>query len=323
MKKQNLKTPRVIFSIIILFCITSIAQAQVFKGFGKKLEKKLEQRLERKADRQVDKIIDKADKKTDEPINDLMDGKSNKKTNTTLKESVDNRPDQTLVLIGSSCTDMSWFKKGAVLQYESMNDHGKVDGQFQMKVENITNKGTSTIAGISATLSSPHFDDLQYQMNYICDRDMIYLDIASLMKAMMENNPELKNKTTQNALKNTEINFNEGFASFPKKMHPGMKLEDLNFSFKTKSMNAEIGFNSIVDNRQVVTKETVKTPAGTFECLKIRSTTHTTMHVMGIKQKTPTTTDYMWFAPGIGMIKQETHQNGKITTSMRLKHYKL
>lgn len=56
----------------------TLCQAQILKGFGKKLEKKLEERIERKADRHVDKVLDKADKKTDEPIDDALDGKHGK-----------------------------------------------------------------------------------------------------------------------------------------------------------------------------------------------------------------------------------------------------
>ena len=67
----------IFLSILMLGNIT-LCQAQILKGFGKKLEKKIEERIERKADRHVDKVLDKADKKTDEPIDDALDGKNAK-----------------------------------------------------------------------------------------------------------------------------------------------------------------------------------------------------------------------------------------------------
>src|SRR5690606_3433671 len=126
-----------------------------------------------------------------------------------------------------------------------------------------TNKGSATIAEVDATMSSPNFNDLTYRMNYICDVDMLYMDIASMMKAMMEKKPEMKIESVQDALKNVEMDFSNGFASFPKEMYPGMALEDLSFSFKTKVGVSEMSFQTVVTDRQVVGKENVTTKAGT------------------------------------------------------------
>src|SRR5690606_21748057 len=67
---------------------SSLCQAQILKGFGKKLEKKLEQRVERKADRHVDKTLDKADRKTDEPIDAALHNKKKKKNKKGQSEKV-------------------------------------------------------------------------------------------------------------------------------------------------------------------------------------------------------------------------------------------
>src|SRR3546814_13685803 len=67
----------------------TLCQAQLFKGFGKKLEKKVEKRIEGKADRHVDKVLDKADKKTDEPIDDALHNKK-AKTNAEKNVKIDN-----------------------------------------------------------------------------------------------------------------------------------------------------------------------------------------------------------------------------------------
>lgn len=321
---------------IAIVGMTSPTEAQVLKGFGKKLEKKIEQRIERKADRQVDKVLDKADKKTDEPIDNVLN-KSKAKPNDKAAEAKNKKqskqspvfeevaadPGQSLTLIGASCNDFSWFKKGAVLEYEALDNKGKVEGGITMQVRHLTNKGSATIAEVDATMSSPNFNDLSYSMNYICDGDMLYMDIASMMKAMMEKNPEMKNESVQDALKNVEMDFSNGFASFPKEMYPGMALEDLSFSFKTKAGASEMSFHAEVTDRQVVAKENVTTKAGTFECLKIRSVTNTTLNVMGFNQTMPASTEYLWIAPNIGMVKQETQTDKEKGTSVQLKMYEL
>src|SRR5690606_10686901 len=192
----------IFFIVSLLVCLmagTKVSEAQILKGFGKKLEKKIEERIERKADRQFDNVLDKADRKTDEPIDYALKPK-NKASNaeiTSLKtpfEAVEARPDQALVLVGSSCQDFSWFKKGTLLAYETLDKNGKVEGGITMQVRDLTNKGSATIAEVDATVSSSELDEMVYRMNYICDGEMLYMDIASMMKAMMEKNPEMKNR---------------------------------------------------------------------------------------------------------------------------------
>lgn len=298
----------------------SICQAQVLKGFGKKLEKKIEERIERKADQQVEKVLDNADKKAGEQVN-----KATSSTKSTPKlEDVPIRTDQSMTMIGDNCQGFSWFKKGAVLEYEIFDDKGRLEAETRTEVVNMRNEGTATIAEVEASMNTPKLGDMSYQMRYICDGNKIYMDIGSMMKAMMENNPELKqSKEAKDALANTEIDFEGGFASFPKTMYPGMKLEDLSFSFKTNAGAGEMSFNTIVSDRQVIAKEKVTTKGGTFDCLKIRSVSNTTLNVMGFNKSMPSSTEYMWIAPEVGMIKQETHTDKKIGSSMQLKAYQM
>lgn len=312
----------------LILGVSAPVEAQVLKGFGKKLEKKIEQRIERKADRQVDKALDKADKKTDESIEGAFSKPKSKAEEKKLSNAANTRgtvaarPDQAMVLMGSSCEDFSWFKKGAILAYEALGKKGNVTAEIEMHVRDLNSQGGKTIAQIEATLSSPNFENLDYPMNYICEGDKIYMDVASMMKAMMEKNPEMKNQAVQDAFDHMEIDFSEGFASFPKTMYPGMVLEDLNFSFKTEIEASEMSFHTTVTDRQVVAREKVTTTAGTFECLKIRSSTNTVLKVMGMNQNMPATTEHLWLAPGIGMIKQETRSDKDVTT-MQLKAYKM
>lgn len=323
MRRKQLKISTLFFLILIL---SIPAEGQLLKGFGKKLERKIEQRIERAADRQVDKTLDKAEKKTEESVTEtLSNSKSSEKTKENTKSTiptVDMRPDQAVLLFGSSCDDFSWFKKGATLAYEALDEKGKVQGGVDMRVTDLKNQGSKTIAYVDATMSSKSFEDISYPMNYICDGDKIYMDVASMMKAMMEKNPEMQNQAVQEVFNNIEIDVDEGFASFPKSMYPGMQLEDLNFSFKTNVAGNEMSFRTVVSERQVLAKEKVTTKAGTFECIKIGSVSSTSMQVMGMNQKMPTTTEYLWIAPGIGMVKQETRSKDEATT-MQLTKYKL
>src|SRR5690606_42025449 len=110
---------------------TETTQAQIIKGFGKKLERKIEERIERKADRQVDKVLDKADKKTDESINDAFSksstkAKDEKGANTqNTAQQIPAKPEHAMTIVAASCQDFSWCKKGAILAYETLEKKEK------------------------------------------------------------------------------------------------------------------------------------------------------------------------------------------------------
>lgn len=68
---------------LVLFVSFSVhSNAQIFGGFGKKLEDKINRKIEEKVDRQVDKTINTADQKSDEKIEDVKSGKKTKNSGT-------------------------------------------------------------------------------------------------------------------------------------------------------------------------------------------------------------------------------------------------
>ena len=64
--------------------------------------------------------------------------------------------------------------------------------------------------------------------------------------------------------------------------------------------------NTITEN-EVVDREEITTPAGTFKCYVVKQTS--SGRVMGIKSETTIKT---WYARGIGAVKQETYSKGEL-----------
>ena len=67
---------------------------------------------------------------------------------------------------------------------------------------------------------------------------------------------------------------------------------------------------STITENEIVDREEVTTPAGTFKCYVLKQTSEG--RVMGIKSET---TQKIWYARGIGMVKQETSSKGKLLSS--------
>lgn len=64
---------------------------------------------------------------------------------------------------------------------------------------------------------------------------------------------------------------------------------------------------STVTENEVVDREEIETPAGTFKCYVVKQTS--SGRVMGIKSETTVKT---WYARGIGAVKKETYSNGDL-----------
>lgn len=74
---------------------------------------------------------------------------------------------------------------------------------------------------------------------------------------------------------------------------------------------------STVTENEVIDREEITTPAGTFKCYVVQQTSEG--RVMGIKSET---TIKVWYARGVGQVKTETYSKGKlystsILTSMK------
>src|SRR5690606_9846727 len=213
---------------------------------------------------------------------------------------------------------------GAMMEFESKDGDGENVHQSKMVVSKIYSEGDVTVADVK---SSDNMGN-EFTMQYKCADDKLYMDFAAAIEEAMKKSGQdgASSEDIQKVRENTEMNFSDGFMSFPKNMYPGQTLDDVTFSLKTStSPNLSMEVVSTLLDRKVEKKEQVTTPAGTFDCLKISGKRSTSMKIMGMnKNMGDPSVDYLWFAPGIGVIKQESYNGkGKLESSTQLKAYKL
>lgn len=336
----------ILSSILLVLCAPDI-HAQILKGFGKKLEKKIENRIDRKADRHVDKALDKADNASDKSINDAL--KPSKKNVDNIKKeeksildkqavkssveyqklnltSVTARPDQLMTLSDGDCNQFLWFSKGAMLEYENRDAVDKLESRTQIEIKDVKQEKGKMIAEVDAKVEVDG-EEQRISMNYICEGDKLYMDFSGMFKSILADNPDLKQylDASQNTGQKGSFDMDNGFATFPKELYPGLELEDVSFSFSTAVAGiATISISVELIDRVVVAREEITTDAGTFDCMKIRSVSFSTFDMMGKKRNMPPHVEYLWIAPKIGMVKQEIHSQGdKGSYSMELTKYKI
>ncbi len=130
-----------------------------------------------------------------------------------------------------------------------------------------------------------------------CKEDGVSIDFSSLV--------------TPGALeqyKDVEVEMSGTDLVLPNNLSPGQSLPDADFLMNIKMTPINMKMTSRFFNRKVVEKESLTTPAGTFDCYVI---TFDQESKMGIKFAGSTK---QWLAEGVGMVKQESYnKKGDLT----------
>lgn len=100
-----------------------------------------------------------------------------------------------------------------------------------------------------------------------------------------------------------EVSISGECRGVPAELSPGMELPDYDVTVKIMFVSTKMNCR----DRKVVGRETVTTPAGTFDCYVLEE--KSTVKTMFANAKTNTKT---WYARGIGMVRQESWDRKKL-----------
>jgi hypothetical protein len=136
---------------------------------------------------------------------------------------------------------------------------------------------------------------------YKCDKGNFSVD----MKAML---PGDQAKSME--MKDMEVKTNNATLYYPTSISVGAKLPDNEFSADTYTGGMKIMSMTLkVTDRKVEGKESITSPAGTFECYKITSNQNIKA-IFNISMQM-----IEWFTPNVGVIKTETYRKGDLVSS--------
>jgi hypothetical protein len=191
--------------------------------------------------------------------------------------------------------------EGATFEYTNYNKKGKKEGVAKYKVSEVNTSGDVTDATMSIELIDEKGKEL-YQTDYkfTCTDNTVSIDYESLIPS-----------STLQQFEDMEMDISGTDLELPNNLSVGQELPDANVAIKI-SMSG-INMNTTVDmiNRKVEKKESVTTPAGTFDCYVIYNDNK--MKAMMVNS---TMGSRVWYSEGVGMVKQESYKkNGSIMTS--------
>tara|TARA_R110002020_G_scaffold428977_6_gene638510 strand:+ start:1196 stop:1885 length:690 start_codon:yes stop_codon:yes gene_type:complete len=202
-----------------------------------------------------------------------------------------------------SCSTYYPFKKGASFEITSYSKKDKVAAVSKYEVTNIEQTAAGEVATISAQIEDEKNKPLAestFEVN--CSNGKTSIDYKSLVPtALLEQYKDMDYKLSGT---NLEI---------PNNLQVGESLPDADMIMNVSMAGIGMKLEFSMTDRKVTNKESVTTPAGTFDCLVI---TYNTEMKMGMKRSG---SGKQWIAQGVGMVKQEDYNTkGKETSSSML-----
>ena len=193
----------------------------------------------------------------------------------------------------NACNAYYPFEEGVTFVITNFDKKGKKEGVVSYEVTNIENN--------VATLETQIFDGkdkeittTSYQVT--CEGNSISIDFKSLMS------PDLFKQ-----YKDMDVDMTGTNIEFPKELAVGQTLKDANMNMAINMSGMKMNMSIDMINRKVDDKESITTPAGTFDCFVL---SYNSEMKMGM---TYSFTFKEWVAEGVGMVKNETYnKNGKL-----------
>lgn len=199
----------------------------------------------------------------------------------------------------TGCSKFYPLKEGTKAELTSYDKKGKIAAVVDYTILN----KTQTSEGEVATMKSSIKDDkgkliAETEYDVTCDGTKISIDYNSMVSPMM-----------MEQFQNMEYDISGVDLEIPNNLSVGQELPDAEMNMKISMSGINMNMDLTITNRKVIGKEDVTTPAGTFSCFVI---TYDMITKMGMTQ---TSNSKQWIAEGVGMVKQEDYQRGKVSSS--------
>ncbi|SFD13652.1 TapB family protein [Algibacter pectinivorans] len=203
----------------------------------------------------------------------------------------------------TACKAYYPFEEGVTFEITNYNKKGKKEGVVNYEVTNIIGN-TATIKTIIYDAKGKEVTTTSYDI--MCDGNTVSIDFKSMI------NPDMLKQYKDMEMEVTGTNI-----ELPNDLQVGQSLKDanMNMAINMGGINMNIGVNIV--NRKVGQKESITTPAGTFNCFALSYDNEIKMAMkMTFKIKE-------WIAEGVGVVKSESYnKNGKLMGYSELTSFK-
>ena len=203
----------------------------------------------------------------------------------------------------NACKAFYPFEEGVTFEMTNYNKKGKKEGAVNYEVTRIEDN-IATIQTIIYDDKGKEITTTSYQI--MCDGHKISIDFKSMMNADMFKQ-----------YKDMDMDITGTNVELPNDLQVGQSLKDANMNIAINMGGMIMNMSVDMLNRKVNKKESITTPAGTFNCFAL---SYDSEMKMGIKMKFKIKE---WIAEGVGVVKSESFsKNGKLMGYSELTSFK-
>mgnify|MGYP001293290132 CR=1 FL=1 len=193
------------------------------------------------------------------------------------------------------CNNYYYLQNNKTVEMSVYNKKGAVTGRQVYTVSNVKNDG----GAVTGHVNSEMFDKkgksvAKSQLEIACNNGVMLMDMKLMLPAAQ-----------QEQFAKADVKAEAIYIEYPASMKAGDQLKDATLNMTVDHSGMTQTITMVVSERKVEAKEQVTTPAGTWDCFKIRFKSKTTIKTMGVG--IPMNIDGTeWFAPGFGIVKTES-----------------
>ncbi len=198
------------------------------------------------------------------------------------------------------CSKYYPFSEGAKSQLTLYNGKGKAAGMVEYHVLNISDNGSSQTATMETTITDEKGETISVtEYDATCTEGVVSIDFNSLMRPeMMQAYGEMDVDTE---ITGTNIDL-------PNELEVGQTLPDAEINIRISISGMNLNMQTTITDRKVLDRETVTTPAGTFDCYVLTQTMD--LKSMGANRSS---SSKQWVSEGVGVVKTEDYnKRGKL-----------
>lgn len=184
------------------------------------------------------------------------------------------------------------FSEGVSFELTTYNKKDKVSSVVKHEITEVEGSTSEYTAQVKTQV----FDDkgkptVNGSYTIQCTEDGIGIDMSTMMS-----------QESMAAFSSMDVDVTGDALIIPNTLSPGQTLPDGEMQMQASMSGMSLmKLNMQVTDRKVESRESITTPAGTFDCVKITQTT--TLDGFGKNAYTSTS----WYAKGVGMVRTENY----------------
>ncbi|MBS2211005.1 hypothetical protein KEM09_06315 [Carboxylicivirga mesophila] len=200
-------------------------------------------------------------------------------------------------LTAQECRAYIPYEEGTRSELTHYDKKGKVTGLVKQELKAVEHNGNASSFTVHQVFETPGSKDepMESEVTFKCVDGVFYIDMNGYL-----------NQEQMDAYKDMEVKLTMDEIDIPSFYKVGQTLKDGNIRMEVTGTPIPMNMTVSVVNRKVEAEEEVKTPAGTFNCVKI-SQDIVTKAIMNM-----TVSSVEWYAEGVGVVRTETHRKGKL-----------